>query len=232
MKNDLFKSIKQNLNPSSYLSSIVLKGSSNNIINSSNILIDILFRKEGTNKQSEQQCGFWDVNTTRWSTFGCVLIQKTSSNQFYECQCNHTTFFALLGGLNELITDEIILIYVIPVSISVFLGLIVIVLIVIKLFKIDKSGLERVPALYSTLSTFFSLLFYIFSSLFMIAILYNKKLEYSIDCSLLGFGEQFTLLSYFFWLLNTIMMYYFTNRFKINNMLKYFKPLSVLSFSK
>ena len=67
-----------------------------------------------------------------------------------------------------------------------------------KISKIDKRGLERIPALYSTLSSFFSTLSYILASLFMIGIVFNKQSVYSTGCGFLVFLEHFTLLLYFF----------------------------------
>lgn len=48
-----------------------------------------------------QKCGYWDTTNLEWSTKGCYL-NDIKSNGFYECQCDHTTFFALLG-VNSLI---------------------------------------------------------------------------------------------------------------------------------
>ena len=50
MKDDFFNNLnlKQTLNPNSYLSSITLKDSSNNVIKTS-ILIDILFKRNTVN---------------------------------------------------------------------------------------------------------------------------------------------------------------------------------------
>lgn len=228
MKNAIVNNLnlQQQSSPSSFLSSIILKDTTNNLIVSSNIIINVAFaRLSQENKQ--QECGFWNETDLKWSTFGCQL--KQNSESFYECVCNHTTFFALLGG-TQFATSESILVYVYAVCGSIFFGLIVVGLIVKKLTKIDRKGITKIPALYSMISTFFSSVFFILSSVFMIGVLFNKQTTYSTGCGFLAFLEHFTLLTYFFWLLNTIMMYYFTNRFEIDNMLKYFKPLSILSF--
>lgn len=220
--------LQQDSSPSAYLSSIILKDSSNNVVSTS-ISVNILFKRD--NQQNKQQaCGFWDSTNLKWSTTGCQLVQSRNS-QFYDCVCNHTTFFALLGG-TDYATTESITVYVIAVCISIGLGSIVIILIVIKLSKIDKSGIKTLPAFYSMLSTFFSSILFILASLFMIGVIFNKTSQYSAGCGFLAFLEHFTLLAYFFWLLNTIMVYYFTNRFEIDNMLKYFTPFAILAFGK
>ncbi len=132
----------------------------------------------------------------------------------------------------EYVRNDNTLAYLISVSVSIFFGLIVVTLIGFKISRIDRRGLERIPALYSTLSSFFATLAFILSSLFMIGLIYNKQDTYTVGCGVLAFVEHFLILVYFFWLLNTIMMYYFTNKFQINNMLKYFKPLAIVSFCK
>jgi len=132
----------------------------------------------------------------------------------------------------EYVRNDNTLAYLISVSVSIFFGLIVVTLIGFKISRIDRRGLERIPALYSTLSSFFATLAFILSSLFMIGLIYNKQDTYTVGFGVLVFVEHFLILVYFFWLLNTIMMYYFTNKFQINNILKYFKPLAIVSFCK
>ena len=44
------------------------------------------------------------------------------------------------------------------------------------------------------------------------------------------FNLDFSLLVYFFWLLNTILLYYFTNKFQLNNIIRYFRLMAIISF--
>lgn len=60
MKDDFFNNLnlEQTLNPNSYLSSITLKDSSNNVIKTS-ILIDILFKRNTVNIILLFKCPIW-----------------------------------------------------------------------------------------------------------------------------------------------------------------------------
>jgi hypothetical protein len=97
MKNSFVSSLKidPEFTTNSYLSSLKFTDSLNQTIHSKNILFDIFFNKFSINK-SEAICGFWDVAKLKWSTDGCIL-KDIKLNGIYDCQCNHTTFFALLG---------------------------------------------------------------------------------------------------------------------------------------
>lgn len=41
-------------------------------------------------------CAFWNETIRDFSTVGCNLIQQ-EQNGIYLCQCDHATFFALIG---------------------------------------------------------------------------------------------------------------------------------------
>lgn len=49
------------------------------------------------------RCVFWNVNTSSWDTWGCVMI--ATNMEFTDCQCTHLTSFAVLmdvtGTLQE-----------------------------------------------------------------------------------------------------------------------------------
>lgn len=73
---------------------------------------------------------------------------------------------------------------------------------------------------------------YILSSVFMVIITYNKQTSYNLLCGLTAFAEHFFLLSYFVWLMITIIMNYFTIKFQLDNFTKFFRPLVAISLRK
>ena len=97
MKNSFISNLNldSTFTTNSYLSSLTFTDSSNHTIHSKNLLFDILFSKF-TSVNTETTCGFWDITNLKWSTDGCIL-KDIKPNGIYDCQCNHTTFFALLG---------------------------------------------------------------------------------------------------------------------------------------
>ena len=64
----------------------------------------------------------------------------------------------------------------------------------LKLFTKFR-GLEKIPALYSTIAAFFSTISFILASLFMIGIIYNKQTVYSTGCGFLAFLERIYILN-------------------------------------
>jgi hypothetical protein len=93
ISNGLFSS------PDSFVSGLVFRDEQGQIIRSSDILVDIYFQTDNNNLN--QTCSYWDIVDLKWSTNGCLLVE-TTSNGFYKCNCNHTTFFALIGVSCEL----------------------------------------------------------------------------------------------------------------------------------
>ena len=81
-------------------------------------------------------------------------------------------------------------------------------------------------------ASLFSTGLYIIASLIMIIITFVRYDAFSAGCTVLVALEQFSLLAYFFWLLITVFMNYFTVKFELKNFDRWFKPLSVISFGK
>lgn len=227
MNNNLFTELNQFYYPLSYTSSLTLRDSTNKIINSSDVLLDIIFQSNNL-INNQLLCGYWDVNSLIWSTKGCSLFSTLKSDQ-YQCRCNHTTFFALLGGgTGASVNNEISLVFVLAASISIFFGTIICIFFGIKIFKMDSISYQLLPAYYSTISSFLVSIAYILASLFMIGIVFNKQSVYSTGCGFLVFLEHFTLLLYFFWLMIIIISYYLTNTFKIDLFRRFFKLTSII----
>ncbi len=86
------------------------------------------------------------------------------------------------------------------------------------------------PSFFTMVASLFSTTLYIITSVIMIIITFVRYDSFSVGCTVLVSLEQFFLLAYFFWLLITVLMNYFTVSFELNNFDRWFKPLFVISF--
>ena len=86
------------------------------------------------------------------------------------------------------------------------------------------------PSFFTMVASLFSTALYIITSVIMIIITFLRYDSFSVGCTVLVSLEQFFLLAYFFWLLITVLMNYFTVSFELNNFDRWFKPLFVISF--
>ena len=81
---------RRNLKPVN-LVTIYFNQTENVIINYwSSINHYVLFKTLNTN------CAWWDMNEKIWSSQGCSLV-KRYLNGLVRCECNHTTYFALIA---------------------------------------------------------------------------------------------------------------------------------------
>ncbi|CAF5140069.1 unnamed protein product, partial [Rotaria sp. Silwood1] len=80
-------------------SSIVFATINSTNSNRTKIFIDLYFQVLKPPKPTEDVkylCTFYDTNTSQWNEYGCTIPQYNTKFQRYECQCNHTTSFALI----------------------------------------------------------------------------------------------------------------------------------------
>jgi len=227
MKETLFNSDRSTRFPNCYMTSLILMDDIKNEQVKSNLSLKLFFNKTDETKKS--LCGYWDTKLTSWSTQGC-FVKRINHNGAYECICNHTTFFALIAE-PEVLTLELTIVYAVLTVISISFASAVIYIFLQKVLKINTNNTAKQPAFYSMISSLVATCAYIMSSLIMVLITFNNQNEVTLSCSLLAAAEQFFLLFYFFWLMITILMNYFTIQFQLENFVKFFKPLVILSIS-
>lgn len=115
---------------------------------------------------------------------------------------------------------------------SNFINLSLIKFQITEFFKMNLRITVGRPSFFTMIASLMSTGLYIISSVIMIIITFVRYDEYSASCTVLVALEQFFLLAYFFWLLITVLMNYFTVKFELKNFDRWFKPLSVMSFGK
>ena len=91
---------------------------------------------------------------------------------------------------------------------------------------------EQQPAFYTMISSIGSIVSYIVSTLLMIGVANNIISKYDIACTVLAASTHFAVLVYFFWLLITVLMQYFTAKFQLNNFEVFFQPLAIVSLGE
>ncbi|CAF0725578.1 unnamed protein product [Brachionus calyciflorus] len=205
-----------------YLLSITLGRS-----NISKILVNLFYNKTRTSNSND--CKFWNMELKTWSSNGC-LKKNLNSPDINWCQCNHTTFFGLIGS-PENVTKDLSTVYTILSAISIFFATIVIIRATIKAFNLKKENLTvKKPAYYTLLSTIFSSVSYKIATIIMIIIVYVKYTSYDHSCAILAFFQHFTILVYFFSLFVIILMHYFSVTFKLTRfyLFKWFFGVSLI----
>jgi hypothetical protein len=94
----IYENINSTDNKSLASSVVVAKaGLNGNAANS--ISISLFFKilpEYQPNVSATYLCSFYDTNNSRWNEFGCSVPQYNTLYDRYECNCNHTTSFALI----------------------------------------------------------------------------------------------------------------------------------------